>query len=309
MNILKKSRDFIYRNARPLDMARWNYLFEDGEKEDVIKCLTFYQNDDGGFSHALEPDCWNDQSTPLQTWVATKIIKEIRLEDKKHPLVLGILRYLNSGDEFDGHFWNGLSSVKSNNNAPHAPWWSYTQEKETSYNPTASLIGFILKYADKNSSLYITACQLAREAFIYLKENYPLESMHETSCFVELYEYMEECQIKEIIDLKEFKNLLQLQIKSIITYTTDNWLTEYVCKPSQFISSYKSSFYINNEEIYQYECEFIKETQNVDGTWDVTWEWDAYADQWAISQNWWKADIIIRNVAFVKGVEKDNEMQ
>ena len=76
MNI-EKAREFIYRNARPLDLARWNYLFENGNKENVLRILASYQNEDGGFGHGLEPDCWNPNSSPVQTWVATEIIKEV----------------------------------------------------------------------------------------------------------------------------------------------------------------------------------------------------------------------------------------
>lgn len=35
-----------------------------------------------------------NNSTPLQTWVATQIIKEINLEDKNHLIIKGILNYL-----------------------------------------------------------------------------------------------------------------------------------------------------------------------------------------------------------------------
>jgi hypothetical protein len=31
------ARSFIYRNARPLDIARWQYHFEDGNKEGLLK--------------------------------------------------------------------------------------------------------------------------------------------------------------------------------------------------------------------------------------------------------------------------------
>ena len=31
-----KARDFIYKNARPIDMARWKYLFENCSNEDVL---------------------------------------------------------------------------------------------------------------------------------------------------------------------------------------------------------------------------------------------------------------------------------
>lgn len=29
-----------------------------------------------------------------------------------------------------------------------------------------------------------------------------------------------------------------------------------------------------------------------------TWEWGNYPEQWHISKNWWKSDIIIKNVKF-----------
>ena len=49
-----KAKEFIYKNARPLDFARWQFLFEDGSRENVLSILKMYQNEDGGFGHALE---------------------------------------------------------------------------------------------------------------------------------------------------------------------------------------------------------------------------------------------------------------
>jgi hypothetical protein len=50
MNTFEKARTFIYRNARPLDFARWQYQFENGSKEAVLNALSFYQNEDGGLA-------------------------------------------------------------------------------------------------------------------------------------------------------------------------------------------------------------------------------------------------------------------
>ena len=300
MDYYTAAKKFILKNSRPLDMARWNYLFEDGSKEDVIKVLKTYQNDDGGFANALEPDCWNINSTPLQTWVATQIIKEINLDDKNHPIIKGILDYLSSKDEFDGHRWHGLNTVVTNDNYPHAHWWSYRQKQESTYNPTASLIGFILKYAEKDTAIYRSACELSKEAYNYFKKNFPLESMHESACFVELYHYMKECSIFNLLDMEEFKKLLQKQIKQVITYDTKIWSTDYICKPSLFINSKSSDFYLENKEICDFEYEFILKTQNEDGSWGVTWDWNDYPEQWAISKNWWQSDIIIKNIKYIR---------
>ena len=299
--ILENSRKFIYRNARPLDIARWRYLFENGSRDDVITALEGYQNEDGGFGHALEPDCWNPNSSPVQTWVATEIIKEVKLEDKNHPVIQGILKYLSSGKDFDGHVW--LNTIKSNNDYPHAEWWSYNASQEISYNPTACLLGFILKYDSADSELYALACSLTKEAYEYFKKEFPMESMHTVSCFVELYEYMKECFISTLVDMNEFKELLQKQIHHVLTYDKSIWAIDYVCKPSLFISSKVSDFYMENEQLCKFECEFIKKTQNIDGTWDITWQWADYDEQWHISKNWWKSDLIIKNMKFLNEME------
>lgn len=56
MEAFEKARKFIYKNARPLDLARWQYHFENGSREAVLQALQVYQNEDGGYGHGLEPD-------------------------------------------------------------------------------------------------------------------------------------------------------------------------------------------------------------------------------------------------------------
>lgn len=295
-----QARSFIYKNARPLDIARWKYLFENGSKEDVLTALIAYQNEDGGFGNALEPDCWNPNSSPVQTWVATKIIKEIDLKDKNHQVIQGILNYLSSGKDFDGHTWS--NTVVTNNDYPHASWWNFEPNEQISYNPTACFIGFILKFADKNSKLFELACVLAKEAYSYFKVHFPMESMHSVSCFVELYEYIKEISMNDFLDIEEFSSLLHKQIQQVVTYDKSKWAVDYVCKPSLFIGAKTSDFYLENKEICDYECEFILNTQESDGTWGVTWSWTDYPEQWSISKNWWKSDLIIRNIRYIKAM-------
>jgi len=45
--------NFIYRNARPQDLARFQYHFENSSKETVPATLAAYQNENGGFGHAI----------------------------------------------------------------------------------------------------------------------------------------------------------------------------------------------------------------------------------------------------------------
>ncbi|MDD6021381.1 MAG: hypothetical protein ACI4GA_02770 [Acutalibacteraceae bacterium] len=296
---ISKAEKFIYHNARPLELARWQYLFENGSRESVLKALAAYQNEDGGFGHALEADCWNPDSSPVQTWAATQIINEVGLCDNSHPIIRNILRYLDSTEDFDGHTWS--NTIPSNNGYPHAPWWNYAPTQDINYNPTASLTGFALRYAAADSSLYRKACVLAEEAYAWFKENCPTESMHTAACFAQLYEYLSDCG-SAVIDLDEFESLLKKQIKYILTADTSVWATEYVCLPSLFIHSKASPFYAENKELCNCECRFISETQGADGSWAITWEWSDYPEQWHISKNWWKSDLIIKNIKFYKSI-------
>lgn len=48
-------RAWMHRNARPLEMAVWNYFFEGGARDEIADALAYYQNDDGGFGNGVEP--------------------------------------------------------------------------------------------------------------------------------------------------------------------------------------------------------------------------------------------------------------
>lgn len=56
MTVFEKARKYIYRQARPLDLARWQYHFENGTKENVLVALSIYQNNDGGhIAYGIRP--------------------------------------------------------------------------------------------------------------------------------------------------------------------------------------------------------------------------------------------------------------
>jgi len=300
-NTFKKTRSFICRNARPLDIARWQYHFESGSKEAVLTALAAYQNEDGGFGHALEPDAWNPNSAPMQTWTATEILREIDFTDAAHPIIQGILRYLASGSEFTGKFW--LNAPLSNNDYPHAPWWNAESDSTChhNYNPTACLAGFIIRFANKDSELYQLGYRVAKEAYASYFSRGLLDDMHTAGCFIRLWQYCDESGV-DIIDLAALKERLREQVKHGITKDTAQWETGYICKPSQFFNASDSVFYADNKDIADYECAFIERTQLNDGSWAIPWGWAEYPEEWAVSKNWWKSNGAILNMLYLRGM-------
>jgi hypothetical protein len=146
-------RQWMYRNARHLDLMLWQYEFENGSKEAVLDALSFYQNEDGGFGNALEPDSWNPNSTPYTTTHAISILKTIEFTDVQHPISRGILRFLDSGAYFSENGWEW--SIPTNNDYPHAPWWNFEQTDSTSqFGLSCNIVCFILSVCQKDSILY-----------------------------------------------------------------------------------------------------------------------------------------------------------
>lgn len=128
--------------------------------------------------------------------------------------------------------------------------------------------------------------------------------MHTVSCYIRLMQYVEEAGVTDVFDIDVLKNKLKKQVTYSITRNTDEWETSYVCKPSQFFNSRESIFYIDNKEIADFECEFIIRTQLDDGSWNITWKWADYPEEWAISKTWWKSNNIITYMLYLKGFDK-----
>lgn len=128
--------------------------------------------------------------------------------------------------------------------------------------------------------------------------------MHTITCYLRLMQYIEETKVADIIDLAALKTMLSEMVHCCITQETAEWETSYICKPSQFLDCPSSMFYADNQNIADFECDFIVKTQLDDGSWNITWDWSNYPSQWAISKNWWKANGIILNLLYLQGFSK-----
>lgn len=311
-NFFEAAKSFVYRNARPLDFALFRYHFEQGDAQEVLHILAGYQNRDGGFGHALEPDNWNPASTPIATWAAARKLRSLGVMDAAHPgmaqtntlqsIVRGILRYLDSGADFaDGKWYN---TVAGNNDYPHAVWWSCAQDGgEPHDNPTVSLAGFALCYAERGSRLYQKAEQIISKAVASFVEK-PVREMHVLKVYLELLSYLEESGRGELVDVTAFQEKLYETIRDDVCKEPEKWYTEYVCKPSAFYDGTERLFAIFDRALCEKEAELMLEQQRPDGAWPVTWQWYTEYKEFEISANWWKSAMIIDNLLYLKALGK-----
>ncbi|MBG0828641.1 hypothetical protein HS041_12765 [Planomonospora sp. ID67723] len=132
---------YMQLNARLIDRLRYDRLFGGGSPERVLAVLRAYQNPDGGFGNALEPDLRGAESQPEPVEVAFWVLDE--LDAFGDPMVTAACDYLMAVTTDDGGVPFVLPSVRR---SPRAPWWETPDDPPGSLVPTASIAGLLHKH-------------------------------------------------------------------------------------------------------------------------------------------------------------------
>lgn len=304
-------RLWMYKNARHIELARWQYYFENGSKEAVLFSLSFYQNEDGGFGHALEPDNWNPISSPYTTLKAINILDGIKFTDSQHSIVKGILKFLENSKYCCENGW--FFNIPSNNNYAHAPWWTYDVEVNVleGIGVTAELVAFIFRYAEKDSELYKKALAYTD---IIIKKFGKMDHYGEMGIkgYCVLLNSIEQADLTWRFDCKSLKEVLPRVIHDSIEKDMTKWVIKNnPVMPSKYITSPESIYYKGNEEIISNELDYLIKTRPQKGVWDITWSWfennEKFPKEFAISQNWWKAYITIDKINLLRNFNRLDE--
>jgi hypothetical protein len=109
---------YIVASARLIDRRMFERLFNGGSATPVRDAVAAYRNADGGFGHALEPDCRAPGSQPAAVEMALRLLDQADAWDTD--LVRGACDWLTAVAPAEG----GSSFVEATLDGwPHAPWW------------------------------------------------------------------------------------------------------------------------------------------------------------------------------------------
>ncbi len=290
-------RDWMYRNARPIDLALWRYRFEDGCDAEVLSALAAYQNADGGFGHALDCDNWNPNSAPYNASVAAAILTELRLFDSEHEMVAKMLDHLGAtpfyAPDVGWHF-----TVPTNNAFPHAPWWTFSAEnnRASGFHATGALAGYILRCGDNKNPAYSRALAASRGIVDQISAR-QAGDIHEVGAYAAWLPGARAANLD--FDLDQIEKIVSDMVNEAIERDPKKWV-RYAMRPSQYITGPESLYYPGNEDIVQAELDYLIDTRFPHGVWDISWEWGAYPDEFAIARRWWQGNRAAGTVALLR---------
>lgn len=139
-----RAQNFIWANARLLERRIFEALFLGGPREMVVTALTAYQNPDGGFGSALEPDKRDPHSQPVDFERALQMLDMVGglTDPQVHKDLLPACDWLETVTTPEGGVPFAMPTARQ---YPHAPWWGVDDNPPASLNPTADLVGLLLK--------------------------------------------------------------------------------------------------------------------------------------------------------------------
>ena len=295
-NAFDKAKSYLFSNCRSLERSIFRCFFEGGSKEAVISELEKFQNSDGGFGHAIEPDLRTPDSSAIATYQAFKTLKLIEA-DANHPIVKKAVDYLIESFDGSNNIWKIIP--ESAKDSPHAFWWAYDDIKERfgnfEINPTIALAGQLQNFSEIVPDKFLqNLLEISRQRLSSLRVD---EGFYDLLCYVDL------ASAKNLStpDSVRLEAKLKSMIRSAIAKDPSKW-SEHALAPLTVISSKNSPFVDAIEpSLIDKNLDFEIESQQNDGFWAVPWSWEAaYPDAWKQTEKDWKGHFIVQKLLTLK---------
>jgi hypothetical protein len=302
----ERARHFLKTEARPLEWTLFAHRFEAGSVEAVLEALARFQNADGGFGHALEPDVRTPQSSALATGIGLGILRDLNVP-ATHPMVRRAVTYLLETFDKETMVWRALP--EGANAHPHAPWWHDEDGSlaRTFDNfvviPRMQLVGLLHHFAAEVPAEWLeTVTQRTLDGYLSLDDvgsgggddlAYAIE-MAETGALP--------ARIKAPLVER-----IRESVPEVVERDPAAWDT-YCIAPLKLVSSSDSLVYDLLAEDVQANLDYQIAHQTEAGTWEPTWTWSgAYPEAWAEAKREWRGELTLSMLETLEAFDRIKE--
>lgn len=282
-----KAAAFLRNESRSLEAARFDCIFNKADVSKTLYELSKFQNPDGGFGHALEPDLRTPESSALCTSIAFQIMRDHGVSPN-HEMIQSAVCYLI--DTFDKEELHWRIIPKSAEDAPHAPHWKQSGReagvRSFSLNPTAEILGYLIDYSDTDFT-----DEIFTHVIQTIRSSESIE-MHDLLCCLRLLE-SETLSVAKRADLQ---TELSSHINSAVELDSGKW-AEYCLRPLQVASKPDSPFYDSMEKAVSDNLNYEIASQESDGAWHPTWSWSGhYPNDWELAKQEWSGVLTLEKL-------------
>ena len=286
---------WMHTHARPYDLAKWNYLVNDGSKNDIVFEMLKYQNPDGGMGSGFEPDVICPKSAAIPTAEAIFQAYEYDL-DCTSDWMKRILAYFEQSVQNIPKYWEDCP--KEAMDYPHAPWWSYQPCTVFNPNPCGAVASAMIRYGtDYQKQL---GYRIADDCLkLLISEDFCGD--HDTLNMLALLEQLIAVgspMITEVIMAAIKRRILENTCFDPPRYH------EYVFTPLDFVTCPDSGWYDTVGHGIDATFDYWFESLNADGVWNPNFSWGIDSAVSRQVTTYWTGYVTVKRVKILKNFNR-----
>jgi hypothetical protein len=294
---------FLKSKARPIDRALFEHRFEGGSAEKVVSALVAYQNEDGGFGQALEPDLRSPSSSADASGIGLNILREIGFPSEA-PMLQNAVHFLLATFNPETSTWR--VAPQDVNQHPHAPWW-HDEEGGLERNfdgyrviPRAKIVALLHHYADLVPGNWLS--NLTEQTVSDIETIDPLGSGGGDDLVYAL-SMAEEGAVPEAFRTRVMARLRAV-VPEVVSLDPAEWDT-YCISPLKIVHSPQSPVADLIWEAIQEHLNYQIDHQTPEGAWDPVWSWgDFYPQVWPQARVEWQGYLTLETLTTLKAFDR-----
>lgn len=270
--------DWIQTYARPYDRAKWNFLFHDGTKENIVTEMCRYQNPDGGMGNGFECDVLLPLSAAIPTAEAIFQAYDYGL-DTGSDWFRAILDYFENSVQDIPKYWEDCPREAMD--YPHAPWWNW--EPCTVFNPNPCGCAASALITCGSPSQKELGLRAARDCFTLLCSQ-DFCGDHDTLNIKALVERL--TMAGSPLVTEDVMAAMERRIRENTCFDPAKW-HEYTFQPLDFADSPDSLWLDIVKDGIEDNVNFWLDSLNPNGVWEPNFSWGVDSDvSRQVTQNW-----------------------
>lgn len=293
-----KACTYIFTQGRDLERTQFSFYFEGGSADAVHDALAGYQNSDGGFGDAIEPDIRCEPSTPIATTVALQILRDSGAT-AANSLVHGAIGYCLQSYDATRQRWDFTTPPM--NSAPHAPWWTFDSDSPLPVgfdsNPSAQIVGHLWHYAE-----------LVPEKFLMTVTEQMMDCLHALPETIQHNAML--CWLWTVSAdnlptpyRQAILDKLHALVDNVVERDPEYW-GSYVAKPLDLAPFPDAPLADVLADDLQTNLDYEISRQGEDGAWAPNWSWFGdYEEVWQTAEREWKGVLTLHVLRSLKAYD------
>jgi hypothetical protein len=282
-----RAREFLLQSARPLERALFRFHFENATAAEVRRALAAFQNEDGGFGRALEPDFRLPASSAIATSLAFRYLREAGVT-ARDPMVRAAVRWTQAAFDRSIDRWPPVPSAV--NGWPHAPWWTWSAPGQPGFtaNPGIEFVAHLWRYREAVDPTFLSEITARAEELVARLPERP--EMHDLLCVIHLAETP---SVPALLRNQAARHVREAG-PAIVARDPEAW-GGYGVKPLLLAPRADSLLVPLLGDAVKDNLQFEINRQGADGAWAPNWNWAGlFARDWPQAELEWKGILTLQ---------------